>query len=114
MTPITELVGKIPVNITQTNAEEFVIEVEGGQKYTFHHQQDCCEGVHIVDVVGDLEDLLGVALTDVNEVIYSEGCNYGHETWTFFIFKSIKGVVTVRWIGESNGYYSESVDLRIE
>jgi hypothetical protein len=55
-------------------------------------------------------------------VVAEEVSNYEREappdadsyTWTFYRFATVKGTVTVRWLGESNGYYSESVSFREE
>ena len=91
---------------------EFV-SVEGSN-FTFHHSQDCCETVEIVQVDGDMSDLIGSPLlvaeqVDSNDEPSPEGEPESY-TWTFYKFATIKGSVTVRWLGTSNGYYSESVD----
>lgn len=89
---------------------------EDGRRFEFWHEQDCCESVAIEDIAGDLADLVGVPILRAEE--RSEGAEpeggYGTATWTFYEFATINGSATVRWLGESNGYYSESVSLRME
>ena len=89
--------------------------------FTFEHEQDCCEGVFIEDIVGDLDDLVGRPIDIVEEVEYDRDFNppgvkpvveADSFTWTFYKFATIKGWVDVRWLGESNGYYSEGVDFK--
>ena len=81
-----------------------------------YHMQDCCESVYIEDIVGDLDDLVGTPLLLVEEVSNYDGESKEYsesETWTYYRFRTIKGSVDIRWYGESNGYYSESVDIKI-
>lgn len=82
----------------------------------FYHEQDCCEYVYIEDICGDLEDLIGYPLVEAEEVVEDASeadnvCESG--TWTFYKFRTEKGSVVIRWLGESNGYYSESVNYRV-
>ena len=113
---INNMVNKIPVNIigAEEGSEELIFEMEDGSKYTFYHSPDCCEAVSILDICGDVKDLLQQPLLQATEVVHEADINGGHETWTFYIFRNVKGTVTVRWYGSSNGYYSEEVSLREE
>ncbi len=89
--------------------------MDDGSAYAFHHEQDCCENVWVEDVCGDVADLIGSPLVQAEEVVSKEGDpkpEYPDSwTWTFYKFATIKGSVTLRWLGESNGYYSESVSF---
>lgn len=97
--------------------DEIIFTLENGERYHLYHSQDCCESVYVEDVIGNLDDLIGVPLLMAEEASNEPEPpftgNYVPEsyTWTFYKMATVKGYVTIRWFGESNGYYSESVDF---
>ena len=114
---IADMVGKVFTSVTETG-DTMVFE-NATDRYVFFHSQDCCESVSINDIVGDLSDLVGDPLLIADEVSGETPVGFEDEyhesvTWTFYKFATRKGYVDVRWLGESNGYYSESVDLGYE
>jgi hypothetical protein len=110
-----DLLGKTLSKIDKTD-DTITFYCTNGDVYLMYHEQDCCESVMIDDIEGDLDDLIGSELLQAGE---STNCadTFGRIkypdsfTWTFYKFATIKGYVTIRWLGESNGYYSESVDF---
>ena len=74
------------------------------------HHQDCCETVYLADVVGSFEDLIGYPLLEVSESIVDIATEDYSSTASYYNFKTVKASVQLRWIGESNGYYSETID----
>ena len=119
MITITSLIGKTLRHIDINNEkDEIKFFCNDGDIYLMYHDQDCCEAVTIEDVIGDINDLIGQPITMAEEVTNNENPKEGFDesydsfTWTFYKFATIKGYVTIRWYGESNGYYSESVDFK--
>ena len=114
----SDLIGKTLVSIDckQKTDDDYIIFVtDSGEQYVMYHYQDCCESVEIEDIVGDLDDLIGTPILNAEEVSNSadQPRSEYHEsyTWTFYKVATIKGSVTIRWYGVSNGYYSESVSF---
>jgi hypothetical protein len=118
ITTFSNMLGKVMTSVTREECksgynignEQMVFVAEDGSKFIFVHDQDCCESVDIEDICGDLSDLVGVPLLvaeEVDNIIDESMLDEG--TWTFYRYETCKGVVTVRWLELSNGYYSESV-----
>lgn len=115
---VSELLGKTLVAITGADEgnNEIIFECSDGSKYRMYHEQDCCESVLIEDICGYVNSLIGNPLTmaeDISNIMdnpavdeWTDSC-----TWTWYKFATVKGYVTIRWYGESNGYYSERVDF---
>ena len=117
----SSLVGQTIISIEGSKGDdELIFTMDGGYKITMYHEQDCCESVYLEDICGNLDDLIGSPLLQAEEIIndnpddkIDDEDNYESRTWTFYKLATAKGFVTLRWLGESNGYYSESVDISI-
>lgn len=114
------LKGETISSITGAEAGKDRIEIvtESGRKFVLYHSQSCCESVSVRNVLGDLASVTGVPVTDATEEISQE--NPADEvkpdyqdsfTWSTFTLVTAKGTLRIRWYGESNGYYSESVSF---
>lgn len=115
----------IAIEGMKKGSEEIIFHVDDGTynhgtvAFRMYHDQDCCEHVWVEDVCGDVEDLIGTPILLAEESVSSvnpEGVEVPEEvqesfTWTFYKLATIKGYVTIRWYGSSNGYYSERVSL---
>ena len=111
---IKDMIGKTFTRVYGGVGDGEMVFENDTERYVFTHDQDCCESVDINDVVGDLQDLVGEPLLMAEEVsgyIGPEPEYVDSYTYTFYKFATRRGYVDVRWLGESNGYYSEGVDL---
>lgn len=110
-----ELVGKTLTDVKQNGDDEIIFTDSNGEQYKLYHSQDCCESVTIDDICGDLNDIIGSPIVVAEEATSNEnpeGVTKEYQdsfTWTFYKIDTKKGGVTIRWYGDSNGYYSESV-----
>lgn len=95
---------------------EVNIVFDDGKTLVFDHEPDCCESVMLEDFGdSDISDYEGAtiheAYQDTNASHPAPEGSYRDDsyTWTFYRIVTNKGTIVMRWLGESNGYYSEDV-----
>ncbi len=108
------IISEFKINEGKT---EIHIKTKCGNRIEMSHIQDCCEDVFIDEIIGDIKDILNypvlmaeVVTSDKNPENYKASEYQESFTWTFYKLMTIKGNITIRWYGESNGYYSEEVE----
>ncbi len=114
MADFSDLRGKVLQRFeVNENGDVIYIETLDDRKYRLYHSQDCCEHVYIEAIVGDVNDLVGyeILLAEESVKVPEKATHDDSETWTFYKLATIKGYVDLRWVGSSNGYYSERVDF---
>ena len=117
---INVLNGRTIVNVSglEAGSDEVAFVCSDGSAWRMVHVQDCCESVSVAEVIGDVSDLIGAVVIEAREDTNNDDPPSGEYqpdsfTWTFYTIQTSKGAVTIRWLGESNGYYSESVDFEL-
>ena len=99
------------------DSDELIFHLMDGRKFKMFHEQSCCENVAIEDICGEFEWLLDSPILIAEERTNEENPlnpdykEYGDFMWTFYEIATLKGAVTIRWYGSSNGYYSIAVSF---
>nr|DAT71100.1 MAG TPA: hypothetical protein [Caudoviricetes sp.] len=107
--------GLVKVEGIEPHSDEVTFYCKDGAVIELWHSQDCCENVYLEgadsydnndDIYTDC-DWCEVSLVTNNDT----NDEYDSITWSFYHFKTNKGMDTVRFFGGSNGWYSETVDF---
>ena len=109
MCDIDDLVGKVIKGLAYS--DEYFQILTDDCVYVFYHEYSCCESVWLTQVDGISDKIIGSRIVIAEEVVDEKDTEYGHITWSFYKIGTNKGMIDFRFQGESNGYYSESVDL---
>lgn len=107
---ITNIVG------ANENSDRVEFTLENGKKISMYHSQDCCESVGVEYIEGNIDDIIGETVIEAYEYCEEPEQNNWEftpesYTWTNFTIVTKKGKVVIKWLGTSNGYYSESVEV---
>lgn len=117
------LVGEVVTSIT-TSDNHVTIETESGKTFHWCHHQNCCEWVTVQKIAGSTLSILGKKIISARRTEpldpkwYHEGYDVSH-CWTVIsiVYSDLDGKnrdkIQFWWLGESNGYYSEDVDLSV-
>ena len=113
-----ELKGKIikEINGLEIYSDEVFIRTND-ETYRLYHQQECCEYVCVVKVIGNVNELIGEVLfaeedAGANEPDWHDEYLDESRTWTKYVLKTANASLEFWFLGESNGYYNEDVRIK--
>ncbi len=114
---LADLVGHTLSHIdVDDEHHEILLTTESGRRVLIEHDQECCESVILEGVDGNPLELLGkpLLLAEHEAIDQGDPPPEAPDSWTRtkLTFRVDGATVICRWIGESNGCYSESVDIR--
>ena len=112
---IAMLIGKT-IKSVKEDGDRVLFVCTDGSAFEMYHMQDCCESVNIYDIKGELGSLVGQTVIAAEEHVSGD---WPAEvptpdwlesfTWTTYVIQTDSAISVIRWLGQSNGYYSESV-----
>lgn len=116
MAELASLNGKVIQKITGLSkySDEVDIFTTDGGHYRFYHSQSCCENVSLEDYDLSTHSIDGGTVINAYESSNPPNppeCTAESFTWTFYKIETTKGGLWMRWLGTSNGWYSESVNF---
>jgi len=112
-TTVETLVGEILTHIDiDPDNDVILLTTQSGRQVRIFHDQDCCESVAIKGTDGEWHNLIGKPIVEATqEESQDDTSEFESCTHTQLSFRVDDATVISRWIGTSNGCYSESVDL---
>jgi len=107
------LVGEVLDSVDIDREEnQILLTTRSGRRFVVYHEQDCCETVAISGQDGSFDKLIGKPIVEARDIAVDTGDDeIDSQTTTTLVFRVDDQTVISRWIGDSNGYYSESVDI---
>ena len=113
---VFELVGKT-ITAFDNHAEWPTFTTADGKRYAFDHWQDCCEHVRHISTFEVGDSIIGQPITLAEDhhpedpSWWESGYSNDSHTWTHVVLRTATGGIDIWFLGESNGYYGESVEL---
>lgn len=115
MATITDLNGLTLDEILlgkNSDGNDQIAILASGRWFVMAHSQDCCESVCIEDAPTVSASTRGARIVNASEDITTGDGEHGDTfTATFYQIRTEREDISLTWRGESNGYYSESVDF---
>lgn len=108
-----DLIGKTIIKIEgmEIDSEEIYFICNDGSQYRMYYSQDYREYVYLEDINGNIDNILNSEVLKADEKEEENKNASESGTYTFYTIATAKGYLDLRWNGESNGYYSETVEF---